>query len=37
MTSIGKVELATPINFTLKDQYNNIYNLKDYLDIEKII
>ncbi len=29
--STGKVELATPINFTLKDQYNNTYTLDDYI------
>ncbi len=29
--SAGKVELATPINFTLKDQYNNTHTLDDYI------
>ena len=29
--STGKVELATPINFSLKDQYNNTYTLDDYI------
>lgn len=29
--STGKVELATPINFTLKDQEGNTYTLDDYI------
>ena len=29
--STGKVELATPINFTLKDQNNNSHTLDDYI------
>ncbi len=31
VTSTGKVELATPINFTLKDQNGNTYTLDDYI------
>src|SRR5699024_9629182 len=27
----GKVELGTPINFTLKDQFNNTHTLDDYI------
>lgn len=29
--STGKVELATPINFTLKDQYSNTHTLDEYI------
>ena len=31
VTSTGKVELATPIDFTLKDQNNNTHSLDDYI------
>ncbi len=31
ITSTGKVELATPIDFTLKDQNNNTHSLDDYI------
>ena len=31
VTSTGKVELATPINFTLKDQNGNTHTLDDYI------
>ena len=31
VTSTGKVELGTPINFTLKDQSGNTHTLDDYI------
>ena len=31
VTSTGKIELATPIDFTLKDQNNNTHSLDDYI------
>ena len=31
VTSTGKVELGTPINFTLKDQFGKTHTLDDYI------